>query len=182
MNRFFKWLALLASVASTQVCAQIGDSFSPLIGWRQASGLEVTPIHIGLLPNGTLFFINEYNFNEHPEVNIAAPGFLPEFLFLMKPTPIASQPPDSVLIQPLAGPPPFVSLLDSVTNAVEFQSLVCTGHALMADGKVFFAGGADAHVDLNLYGKGDLNGSLTVDGIAESLTLDPSASAWTVPW
>ena len=106
MKRFPGWLVLLCSLAAAQVHAQrsIDDFFGPIVEWRQASGLEVTPIHVGLLPDGRLFFINEFNFFENPGKNIAAPGFEAEYMFLMQPTPAASPPPAAVLIQPLANP------------------------------------------------------------------------------
>ena len=180
MKRIFESLVLLCSLAAAQVNAQgaIHDSYGPTIQWRQPSGFEVTPIHIGLLPNGNLFFVNEYNFFENPGKDIASPGFEAEFMFLMQPTPADSSPPASVLIQPLANPPSLPRVLDARTNTLELKSLTCSGHALMADGKLFFAGGPDAFVDLKLYNSGNLPDSLTIEGIAESVTYDPFSSVW----
>ena len=182
VNGLSRWLAPLVALAAVHVSAlgAIEDSFSPLVAWRQASGLEVTPIHIGLLPNGSLFFINEYNFSQHPEVNIAAPGFEPEFVYLMQTTPIGSALPTSILISPLENPASFMAVTDPVANTLRMKALPCTGHAFMADGNLFFASGADARVDLNLYFKGDLEASLAIDGFADSLTLNSSTSQWTL--
>jgi hypothetical protein len=180
INRFFRWMALLCVLPATQADAQSRnqDYFGPLISWVQASGLEVTPIHVGLLPNGNLFFVNNYNFFENPGMNLTTPGFEPEYMFVMEPTPLSSPPPPFVLIKPLASPSPFNPLLNEQARTIRFKSLACSGHSLMADGNLFFASGSDAVVDLNLYSSGQLSASLKVDGIAESLTYNPFTGAW----
>jgi hypothetical protein len=187
VNRFFTCIALFCFLPIAQAKAQssnpdsnprILDDYSPIIEWRRPSGLDVTPIHAGLLPNGELFFVNAYNFFENPQMNLGVPGFEPEYLFVMKPTPAHSTPPASVLIQPLVNPSPLSPLFDTRTNTIRFKTLACSGHSLMADGNLFFASGADAIVDLNLYNSGNLFQSLTVDGIAESVTYNPFSSTW----
>jgi galactose oxidase len=182
MTRFVRGLALLLCLSAAPALAQgtLADSYSDLVQWRQSSGIEVTPIHVGLLPTGNLFLINEYNYLFHPEVDLMAPGFDPEFLFLMQPTPLGAPLPGSVLIAPLVTPPPFAMMMDSATNSMRMETLVCTGHAFMADGSVLFASGGDARVDMALYNKGDLYHALTVDGIADSLTLHPATNTWTL--
>lgn len=180
MNGFFGAIALLCALGATRVDAQAGihDYYSPLVRWRQASGFEVTPIHVGLLPNGSLFFLNNYNFVDHPEVDLTAPGFQPEYMFLMQPTAAFAPLPDSVLIQPLPNPPPFIVQTDDQSRKVTFKSPTCGGHSLTADGNLVIASGADTSVDLNRYAIGDLVGSLTVEGLAESTTYNPFTGAW----
>ena len=60
MKRFLIGLAMFCALPATQADAQntVQDFYSPTVQWRQASGWEVTPIHVGLLPNGELFFLN----------------------------------------------------------------------------------------------------------------------------
>ncbi len=180
MKRFSGRLVSCCCLAAAQVQAQgaIHDYYTPTIEWRQASGFEVTPIHVGLLPNGKLFFINNFNFFENPGMNLTARGFEPEYLFLMQPTPADSPPPAFVVIEPLANPPALRPVFDSRANTLRLKTLVCSGHSLLAGGELFIAGGPDALIDLNLYNSGNLFASLTVDGIAESFAFNPSTGSW----
>ena len=75
-------------------------------------------------------------------------------------------------------PTSLIPLLDAQANTIEFKSLACSGHSLLADGKLFFASGVDAKVNLDLYDSGDLGQSLTVDGIAESFSLNIFTNTW----
>jgi len=170
--------AALAAEAQPPVT---GDFYGPLVKWRQSSGYEVTPIHIGLLPSGDLFFVNSYNFFENPTLGgerLTVPGPNPEFMFLMEATPAHAQPPESVLIEALENPPPMRRTQNA--NVLEMKSLVCSGHALMADGKLFFASGPRGTVDMNLYNAGLLFQSVQVDGIADSVTYVPDTGAWII--
>src|SRR4051794_6190573 len=182
MIRMSKCAAALYFCIAAQVNAQSGnaDYYSPLVTWQRASGFEVTPIHAGLLPNGNVYFINSYNFFQDTQLQLLTPGIEPEYLFVMEPTPAFAPLPESVLIQPVLNPPalqPVFAASDTWTMRV--KSLTCGGHSLTADGALFFAGGADATVDLNVYTSGDLLNSLTVDGIAESFTYSASGNQWT---
>ena len=180
MRRTLKALALAFTLCVGAARAQgIVDQYGPLVQWRQPSGFEVTPIHTGLLPNGRLFFASEYNYNEHPEVDLMQPGFLPEFFFTMPTTPASAAPPSSVLIQPMSYPAPMGMLQDLGANSMHMKSLTCSGHALLADGNLFFASGSEAIVNMTLYDQGDLFGALTVNGIAESLTYRPATNTFT---
>lgn len=179
--RRFTGLALACCLAAMPAGAQaIQDLYSPLVEWRQASGFEVTPIHMGLLPSGKLFLVNEYNYLQHPEVILTKPGFEPEFLFIIPTTPPFTTQPASVLITPIKNAAPFKPVVNTRTNMFRMKSLVCSGHALLANGNLFFASGADGIVDLTLYRSGNLIDALTVDGIAESATYSPTLNTWTV--
>ncbi len=79
-----------------------------------------------------------------------------------------------MLIEPLVQPPALMPMFDRVRHTYEMKSLTCSGHALTADGKLFFAGGPDALVDLNIYATGNLLASVVIKGIAESFTFDPA--------
>ena len=152
-------LVVIGCAPAARAQAPINDAYGPVVAWRQPSGAEVTPIHIGLLPDGDLFFVNSYNFFENPAnggQSIATPGLEPEFLFLMRPTPVSSPVPDSVLIQPIENAPPMRRVYDAQANALRFKTLACSGHALMADGNLFFASGPEATIDLTLYNLGRL--------------------------
>lgn len=180
MKRFSGLLVSCCCLAAAQVQAQgaIQDYYTPTIEWRQASGFEVTPIHVGLLPNGKLFFINNFNFFENPGLNLTAPGFEPEYLFLMEPSPADSPPPASVVIEPLANPPALRPVFDARANTLRFKTFVCSGHSLLSGGELFIAGGPDAFIDLNLYNRGELFASLTVDGTAASFAFNPLTGYW----
>jgi hypothetical protein len=173
-------LALLLSLAAVQrpAHASVQDGYSALIQWTQPSGWEVTPIHVGLLPSGSLFFVNEYNFPQHPGKNLADPAFVPEFMFLMDPTPLGATLPTSVPIQIRVNESALTRTVDAAAGTIEMKSLVCSGHALMEDGTLMFAGGPHAYVNLSLYNAGFLSQSLTLNGIAESTTYDSSIDAW----
>lgn len=181
MRTFFRCAVLACSLSPALLQAQSTpiDYYSPIVEWQQVSGFDVTPIHAGLLPNGNVFFVNAYNFFENPDMDLTAPGFNPEFVFVMQPTPAYVDPPASVLIGALDSPTPLMPLLDAQANTIQFKSLACSGHSLMADGSLFFASGVDANVDLSLYNSGNLVQSLTVDGIAESFSLNPFTTVWT---
>jgi hypothetical protein len=171
--------AMLCSLAAGQAAAQLRDAYGPKIEWQQPLGLEVTPIHVGLLPNGRLFFVNNYNYFENPGFNLRMPGFEPEYVSMMDITPANAAPPASVTIQTLVSPAPLGPSIEAATNSIRFKSVSCGGHALTAEGKLFFASGVDATVDLDLYASGNLFGALTVNGIAESFSIDPATLAWT---
>ncbi len=174
-----KKLLFSAGLASVLFPAQgaVLDAYGPLIQWRQAASFEVTPIHVALLPTGDLFFINEFNLFFYPGVDLTAPGFRPEFSFLMRPTPATEAPPSSVVIQPLPDPPALQPSFDSAY--ARFKSTVCGGHALLANGDLFFASGSEGIIDRARYASGDLVGSLAVDGIAESFTFHTATQGWT---
>ncbi len=166
-----------SAFALLPVHAAVQDAYGPLTQWRQGSGFEVTPIHVALLPTGDLFFINEFNLFFYPGLDLTAPGFKPEFSFLMRPTPATEVPPASVVIQPLAAPPALHPSFDS--TYARFKSTVCSGHSFLANGDLFFASGAEGIIDRARYDSGDLVGSLAVDGIAESFTFHIATQGWT---
>ena len=172
----FVLLAGLAAAHGAHAQGTVQDAYGPIVEWQQSSGFEVTPIHVGLLPDGDLFFLNEFNFLFYPGTSPRTPGFQPEFVFRMRPTPAGSTPPAAVLVQPTPSPPSLRPLLDG--NTGRFRSLVCGGHALMADGNLFFASGSDTLVDLARYDGGDILGSLKIDGLTETYTYDPLTGAW----
>jgi galactose oxidase len=172
-------LAIVGSLAGSEAFAQLSDAYGPRVEWQQATGHEVTPIHIGLLPNGRVFLVNNYNYIENPTMNLRAPGFEPEPVFMMDTTPASSPPPASVMLQTLVSPAPLGGSFDAATNTMRFKTVSCSGHALTADGKLFFASGADGSVDMTLYAAGNLISALKVDGIAESFSIDPATLSWT---
>ena len=182
MNRFYVCVILLCMLLMPQVSAQDGNSrfdyYSPLIEWQQPSGLAIAPIHVGLLPNGKLFFLNQYNFFQNPDMDLTTPGFMPEFPFVMEPTPAFTPEPASVLIQPMVTSLPPNFTYNELSNSVHLKTLICGGYSLMADGNLFFACGAEADVDLDIYNSGDLWGSVTVEGLSESLTYNPFTDTW----
>src|SRR5207302_1392842 len=105
MKRAARCVAALGVAGAGLAHAQaIADSWSPLVRWQQPNGFEVTPIHIGLLPNGKLFFVNEYNYMQHPEVDLNNRSLNVEFMFTMQATPAFAATPASVAIQPMANP------------------------------------------------------------------------------
>src|SRR5205085_2238774 len=65
-------------------------------------------------------------------------------------------------------------------NTFRMKTLTCSGHALLANGNLFFASGADGTVDLSIYKTGDLFGAVSIDGIAESVTYNPTLNTWTL--
>ena len=178
--KLFTGLVLACVIAVAPAPAQaLADSYSPLVAWKQPSGFEVTPIHIGILPDGRVFMLNSYSYFQHPEVDLPKLGS-PEFLFVMPTTaPFAPQP-ESVTIIPIPNAAPFLPSVDTRTNTYRFKTLTCSGHALLANGSIFFASGADVTVDLTLYKSGNLVDALTVDGIAESATYNAPLGSWTV--
>jgi hypothetical protein len=179
MTRFFGGLVLAGCLAATQVQAQgIRDSYGPLIQWKQASGWEVTPIHVGLMPNGQLMLVNEYNYMEHPDLDLSKPPFPLEFPFLMQVTPLDAPMPATVAVQPMTLPSPFGAVVDPAGKMLVFKGLVCSGHTLMSDGNMFFASGSEADIDLGLYAFGFLDAAIAVNGIAESVTYNPATQQW----
>ena len=180
MIRFVGAMLACGVAAMAARAEPLTDLYSPLIEWRQASGFEVTPIHIGLLPSGKLFLVNEYNYFQHPEFNLAKPGIEPEFLFIIPTTPPFAAQPGSVAVTPIKNATPFKPTLNTRTKVFRMKSLVCSGHALLANGNIFFASGADGIVDLTLYQAGNLYEAATIDGIAESATFNPTLNTWTV--
>jgi hypothetical protein len=182
MNRVAACLAALglAAAAGLARAQSIADSWSPLVRWAQPNGFEVTPIHMGILPNGKLFLVNEYNYFQHPEVNLANRALNLEFMFTMDTTPAFSPPPASIAIQPMANPAPFGPSWSASANTLQLKSLVCSGHALMADGNLMFASGAVGTVDLGLYAQGRLSQAVTVNGISETMIYHPSTNTLTV--
>ncbi len=179
MARWFAPVAVLCSVTThADAQAPVADAYSALVQWSQPSGWEVTPIHIGLLPNGNIFFVNEYNYPQHPGKDLTPAAFNPEFMFLMTPTPAGTPLPSSVLIEPRNNLPALTKVLNASANNIQLKSLVCSGHALTADGLLMFAGGAHSSVDLAMYNSGDILDALTVVGISESIAYNPTLDAW----
>lgn len=180
MKRFLHRIALLGCAAAGLAHGQgaPADSFSALVKWVQPNGFEVTPIHIGLLPNGRLFFVNEYNYDQHPEVNLGNRALNPEFMFTIETTAPFAPTPASIAIQPMANPAPFGPTWSG--NTLEVKSLVCGGHALMADGTLMFASGSDATIDLGLYAQGKLNQALVVKGVSETVFYNPASDTLSV--
>jgi galactose oxidase-like protein len=167
-----------ACAALARADAPPADSWSALVKWQQPNGFEVTPIHIGLLPNGRLFFVNEYNYMQHPEVDLNNRSINVEFMFTMDTTPAFAATPASVAIQPMANPAPYGPAWSGSTLKV--KTLVCSGHALMADGNLLFASGSEATIDLARYAQHDLFGALTVTGVAETMIYHPATDTLTV--
>ncbi|MFK8049348.1 MAG: galactose oxidase-like domain-containing protein [Halioglobus sp.] len=184
MNRFrirlllFCLLPLPFSHASAQSTISGQDFYSPIVEWQQASGREVTPIHAALLPTGEVLFVSYFKFFANPELDLTTPGLIPEFSFVMDPSPVYTEPPATRMIVPEVTPLPSSPVIDQTTNTAEFRSLICGGHSLMADGSLFFASGADVSIDLDLYFDGQLLDSLVVDGLTESLSYDPFSRSW----
>jgi len=171
-------LFLSASQLNAQGSIQGFDYYSPVVEWQQASGLDVAPIHGGLLPNGKLYFLSVYKFFKYPNQDLTDPGFVPEFMFTMDPSPAYLTPPATVMVEPMVTPIPGGPLFDPQANSVTFKSLVCSGHSLMDDGSLFFASGAEAVIDLDLYNSGNLAESVAVDGLTESLSYDSFTDSW----
>ena len=128
----------------------VQDQYSPVVEWYQRSGEAVKPVHTMLLPSGNLFFIEPY--------------------FGMAPSPYNVTPPASVEVQ--ARQLLLPDDCDPATRVCETKSLTCSGHALMADGKLFFAGGSHGRWNLNT---GQL---LEGTGISDSLTYNPVSNLW----
>ena len=172
-------LAALALAAAGFAHAQsIADSWSAPVRWQQPNGFEVTPIHMGLLPNGKLFLVNEYNYMQHPEMDLTNRSLNVEFMFTMQTTPAFAATPASLAIQPMANPAPYGPAWSG--NTLKVKTLVCSGHALMADGNLLFASGSEATIDLARYAQGDLFGALTVTGVSETMVYHPATDTLTV--
>jgi hypothetical protein len=179
MMRSCRGLALASAACAGLAHAQaIADSWSPLVRWRQPNGFEVTPIHMGILPNGKLFLVNEYNYMQHPEVDLNDRSLNVEFMFTMDTTPAFAATPASVAIAPMANPAPYGPVWSG--NTLRVKTLVCSGHALMADGNLLFASGSEATIDLGRYAQGDLFGALTVTGVSETMVYHPATDTLTV--
>ena len=174
---------MLQGIAAIPAAAQSTitgtDYFGPIVEWQHSSGIDVAPIHGGLLPNGKLYFLTVYKFFKYPEQDMTEPGFTPEYMFLMDPTPYYEVPPATVTVTPNVSTLPASPVYDALTNSVTIQTLTCGAHAPMADGNLFLASGATAVVNLDLYNAGDLAASVTVDGLEKSLTYNPIGDNWT---
>ena len=119
---FFFLQGIAASPAVAQTTITGTDYFSTAVEWQHASGLDVAPIHGGLLPNGKLYFISQYKFYEYPEQDMTEPGFTPEYMFLMDPSLYYEPPPPSVTVIPEVSPLPSSPVYDSLTNSVTISN------------------------------------------------------------
>ncbi len=133
----------------------VQDQYSAIVEWQQPSGDEVLPIHVSLLPNGSLFFM--------------------EPIFGMVPTPYNVPPPAAVQIAPMQSPVPPLTY-DPSTGIQTGKYLTCAGHALMDDGNLFFSGGTYVHWNVNNPGKPP-QGAI-VEGIVESKTYNTVSNTW----
>jgi len=147
-------LAADASAALT-VQGTVQDQYSPIVEWVEPSGSPVKPIHVSLLPSGTLFFLEPF--------------------FGMVPTPLNMAPPSTVQIFPMASPLPALTYNQS-TGIQTGKLLVCAGHAQMADGNLFFQGGT--YINWNVKNPGTPPSGTIVDGLTESLTYNTASNSW----
>ena len=108
----------MTSQAGAQDTISGFDLFGPTVEWLHDSGLDVAPIHGGLLPNGKLYFLTNYKFYKYGTQDLTAPGFVPEYVFLMDPSPAYLPPPATVSVEPLISPLPPSPVFDPSTNSV----------------------------------------------------------------
>ena len=170
-------VTLMSNVSAQETISGF-DYYGPLVEWKDASGLDAAPIHGGLLPNGKLYFMNNYKFYKYPEQDLTDPNFVPEYMFLMDSTPAFQPTPSSFLIAPQMSPLAPSPTLSTDGKSISIKTLTCSGHAPMDDGSIFFASGAATKVDLELYNQGKLTESLTVDGIEDAVTYNPFTDSW----
>lgn len=182
MNTLHPAMALACLLPLSQVHAQGTisgfDHYSPLVEWQQSSGLEVTPIHVMLLPTGKLLFLSYHKFHANSDVDLTTPGLVPEFAFVMDPSPAYAPPPATVMVEAEVIPLAMNFDIDEQTNMGYLKSLVCGGHSLMEDGTLFFGSGVDVAIDLTLYNNGQLDESLIVEGLTESVSYNPFDQSW----
>ena len=145
---------LLLNVSQAHAEGTVQDYYSPIVRWQQSSGEPVQPIHVMLLPNGNLLFTN-------PTFGMATSQY-------------NRPPPATVLIEPMHALPDVV--YDPATGIETGKSISCSGHALMADGNLFFGGGTYTYWNRN--NPGTPPAGAIVDGISESLTYNPVLNTW----
>lgn len=146
-------MAGLAIKARPRMQGTVQDQYSPIVSWQQASGSPVRPIHSILLPNGNLFFLEPY--------------------FGMTPSPVDVPPPASVPVTTMSIEKILPGGCNPDTGICESKNLTCSGHALMADGNLFFGGGSHGRALA-----GDIETLLDGTGIRESLTYYPVQNTW----
>ncbi|MFT4585246.1 MAG: galactose oxidase [Gammaproteobacteria bacterium] len=151
VKRFWILVLFVGAVNTSVRAQQVADYYSPITEWQQASGGKVTPIHIALLPDGDLFFM--------------APDFV------MSPAPAYELPPPTITIEPLlsAFPPPFI---DETTGLVNETTLVCAGHTLDSEGKLFAAGGTTLKYEPAAVLPEEAK------GIPDAVSFDPLTQTW----
>ncbi len=120
----------------------IADSWSHLIRWRlSGSGEPVAPIHVSLLPNGRLSL-----FGKVQEEPTATSIFPKQIAFGMLPTAPGAEPFEVTVSEvPMPLELPYPGAPYGQWDAI-WDSFYCSGHALMADGTLFTAGGTRAAV------------------------------------
>ncbi len=143
--------ALLFVLSQADAQGIVQDQYSPIVEWRQPSGMPVKPIHVIVLPSGDLYFVEPF--------------------FAMTPSRYSAPPPAFVDVQTTEHV--LQNGCDPVTGICEAKALSCSGHALMADGKLFFAGGSYGREDISKPGQLILS-----SGISDSVNYEFASKTW----
>ena len=143
---------LLSPLSPARAQGTVLDGYSPIVEWLALSAEPVRPIHVSVLPNGALYFLEPY-FQMDPDRHEVAPA-------------------TAVQIKTLP-PPPLSRVCDGTTGICELKKLTCSGHALTADGKLFFGGGSAGQFRYD-----DSRDSIAGNGISASLMFDPVLNKW----
>ena len=147
-------LGLLLSISQANAEGTVQDYYSPIVRWQQPSAEPVQPIHVALLPNGNLFFT-------HPTFGMATSQY-------------NTSPPALAQIEPMRMGSDVT--YDPATGIETGKNISCSGHALMADGNLFFGGGTYTYWNRNNPGQPP-EGAI-VSGISESVTYNPFSNTW----
>ncbi len=148
---------ILAGSPASQALGEhtVLDYYSQQISWR-TEGQPISSIHVALLPNGKLFFVGEdYEMAIHPLGSTFHPAFDPVVDVIRNFAP-TEFPPEGVLVD----------------GILHVDSLSCSGHAVLPDGRLFVAGGSLA---------GAIPEPLTyisLVGLPQSFIYDGEAGTW----
>ncbi len=152
---------MVPAAAETVTLPVMPDAWSPEIVFRNPDGTYAAPWHASLMPDGRVLFIGVERETFEPGVPTEGTVTTPN-AFTMRPGPPAF--PGEVVVDELAQPVAASGLrVDSFTV---FDSLDCSGHALLADGRLLTVGGTRGF-------EAD-GGGLTITGLPTATTYDGS--------
>jgi galactose oxidase len=160
-------LFLLTAQAIAQIPVKLPvelDGWTPPVVWRTTDGLYSAPVHASLLPDGRVLFAGHARDTFEPE----DATLRVKSVFAMAPTPWSTPPPPEVVSPQMDVPLDAEDLV--VPPHKISDDLFCSGHALTADGEVFFAGGTRTWLDMN-------TGDYFVTGLGYAMTFD--GNDWT---
>lgn len=155
-------VATLPASAETVTLPVMPDAWSPAIAFRNPDGTYAAPWHAALLPDGRVFFIGVERETFEPGPPTEGSVITPN-AFTMRPGQAPF--PGEVVVDELAQPVAASGL--RVGGFTVFDSLDCSGHGLLADGRLLTVGGTRGF-------KAD-GGGLTITGLPSATTYDGSS-------